>query len=268
MKINLIIPARYGSTRFPGKPLAKIDGRSMLSRVVDIAITASEDDKDIGIAVATEDGRIQAHCEDIGVSCLMTSDHCRTGTDRIIDAVKSLSPTPDFIINIQGDTPFTPPSIIRELIETCRNSPDSDVITPVHQLSWEELDTLRERKQQTPFSGTTVTMTDEYRALWFSKTILPSIRKERGLRDKSDMSPVWQHIGIYAYSTHILPKFERLPTGRYEDLEGLEQLRFLENGIPIQCVPVKIETGQLQGGIDSPEDIEFAEKILRQQKSA
>ena len=266
MSIALIIPARYGSTRFPGKPLAEIGGRSMLSRVVAVARKAAKGHDGIRIAVATEDERIQRHCEDdVGVTCIMTSDNCRTGSDRIKEAAEALSPAPDFVINIQGDVPFTPPLVVKAMISAYKTSPDAQVISPCHQLTWDELDNLRERKKHTPFSGTTVTFDKSKKALWFSKNIIPSIRKEDEMRKTDTHSPVWRHIGIYGYRTDILQKFVKMPSGYYESLEGLEQLRFLENDISIQMVPVEVDAGIIHSGIDSPEDLAHAKDILAQQ---
>lgn len=266
MSIALIIPARYGSTRFPGKPLAEIGGKSMLSHVVEVARKAAKGHDDIRIAVATEDERIQRHCEvDIDVTCIMTSDNCRTGSDRINEAAQALSPAPGFVINIQGDVPFTPPSVVKAMIDAFKAHPEAEVMSPCHQLTWDELDTLRERKKQTPFSGTTVTFDKSKKALWFSKNIIPSIRKEDEMRKTDTHSPVWRHIGIYGYRTDILEKFVQMPSGHYETLEGLEQLRFLENGISVQMVPVEVDAGIIHSGIDSPEDLAHAENILAQQ---
>ncbi len=258
LNIAIAIPARYGSTRFPGKPLAKIAGQSMLSRVVDVAREAAGPD-DIAIFVATEDPRIAEHTKEIATACFMTSDRCKTGSDRVLEALKQLPEMPDFVINLQGDAPFTPPSVIRALIEAFQKNPSLEVVTPVHRLSWNDLDRLRQNKTSTPFSGTTVIMDSQNNAKWFSKNIIPAIRKE----DRTTpYSPINQHIGIYGYRVDILKKFCALSEGHYEALEGLEQLRLLENNISIRCVPVEIPEGTIQSGIDSPEDIARAEALL------
>lgn len=261
MKTAIIIPARYGSTRFPGKPLTLIGGQSMLSRVVDVARQAIGNNKDITLAVATEDERILKHAEEIGVTAVMTSDDCPTGSDRVLEALSKLGDDFDFVLGLQGDAPFTPPDAPLKMIESFRNNPDIEVVTPVINLRWEELDKLREQKKITPFSGTTAIINNEGRALWFSKNILPAIRKEDKYRD-NEFSPVHQHIGLYGYRVDILKKFVSLPQGHYEQLEGLEQLRLLENGISIQTVKLNVPAGLAQAGIDSPEDVERAEKML------
>ncbi len=265
MKIAIAIPARYGSTRFPGKPLAKIGGETMLSRVVRLAQKATENADNISVFVTTEDERIAAHAKEIGAECIMTPNSCPTGSDRVLAALAQLKDKPDFVINLQGDAPFTPPAAVRKLIQAALDNPEVEVVTPVHQLSWEDLDRLRGIKKSIPFSGTTTVIDANGRALWFSKAIIPAIRKEEELRKESDLSPVCQHLGLYGFRTDILEKFCALPRGTYELLEGLEQLRLLENGIAIQPVSVDIDKGLIQTGIDSPEDLERAEKLLVKQ---
>ena len=259
MKTALIIPARYGSTRFPGKPLTMIGGQSMLSRVVDIAKQVTDQIDNITLAVATEDERICAHAKELNIKGIMTSDNCATGSDRVLEATQKLGNDFDFILGLQGDAPFTPPQALIKMIEAFQNNPKIDVVTPVIKLRWEELDNLREQKKITPFSGTTAIINNQGRALWFSKNILPSIRKEDRTQE---YSPVHQHVGLYGYRADVLKKFVSLPQGHYEQLEGLEQLRLLENSITIQTVKLDVPLGLAQAGIDSPEDVERAEKML------
>jgi 3-deoxy-manno-octulosonate cytidylyltransferase (CMP-KDO synthetase) len=261
MKTAIIIPARYGSTRFPGKPLVKIGGETMLSRVVKIAKDAA---KITGatVAVATEDERIKTHCDEIGVSCVMTSDDCKTGSDRVLEAARKLGGGFSFVMGLQGDAPFTPVEAPVEILEAFRDNPSIEVLTPVVRLRWTELDALREAKKTTPFSGTTCVTDAHGKALWFSKNILPAIRKEKEMRLESEYSPVFQHIGLYGFRYDILEIFMSLPEGHYERLEGLEQLRLLENGISIQTVTLEVDAGLAQAGIDSPEDVKRAEEIL------
>ncbi|MEM7650470.1 MAG: manno-octulosonate cytidylyltransferase [Pseudomonadota bacterium] len=253
MSIAIAIPARYGSSRFPGKPLAEIAGQSMLSRVVELANSA-----DVSrVFVTTEDQRIADHAAEIGAKCIITPESCATGSDRVLAAIEQLDEKPEFVINLQGDAPFTPPSVIEAMIKAFENNPE--VVTPVHQLSWENLDRLRESKKTTPFSGTTAIVDDHNRALWFSKNILPAIRDENRSHARS---PVYQHMGLYGFRMDILERFCALPQSRYELLEGLEQLRMIENGIILTAVPVEIEAGVIQSGIDTPEDLKRAEALL------
>ncbi|MGB4056620.1 MAG: 3-deoxy-manno-octulosonate cytidylyltransferase [Alphaproteobacteria bacterium] len=256
MKTAIVIPARYGSTRFPGKPLATIKGRTMLSLVVEAAQKAAAQVKDTSVFVTTEDPRIEAHAKELGVKCILTSEACATGSDRVLEAVKKSGESFSFVVNLQGDAPFTPPDLIAQMIASFEKDKGIQVITPVHKLSWEALDHLRETKKTTPFSGTTATIDKNGRALWFSKTIIPALRYE----DRAmPHSPVYQHIGLYGFRLDILEKFCSLSQSNYEKLEGLEQLRLLENGITIKTLrwdkPV-------HGGIDSPEDLERLEKTI------
>lgn len=259
MKTAIIIPARYGSTRFPGKPLVKLAGESMLSRVVTVAREAAKSLKNVTLAVATEDARIEEHCKEIGVQCVMTSDACKTGSDRVLEAAQHLGGDFDFVVGLQGDAPFTPVEAPFKMIQAYISDPSVEVVTPIVRLRWTELDALRENKKTTPFSGTTCVTDSKGKALWFSKNILPAIRKENRAEE---FSPVQQHIGLYGFRFDILKKFVTLPEGRYEKLEGLEQLRLLENGISIQTVTLDVDAGIAQAGIDSPEDVIRAEKIL------
>ena len=262
VKTLIVIPARYGSSRFPGKPLAKIAGKEMLLRVHEIALKGSAG-YNVHIVVATEDERILNFCREHNIECLMTSDKCKTGSDRICEAVTILDENPDFIINLQGDNPVCPPSFVRELIKSFEEDPEVDLVTPVTQLSWEELDVLRENKKTTPFSGTTCIVDKDNYAKWFSKNIIPAIRKEKDLRENGGKSPIFRHIGMYGYKCKSLFEFSKLEEGVYEKLEGLEQLRFLENGMKIKVA--KVDYGAFSGsmgGVDSPDDVKRAEELF------
>lgn len=261
MKIAIVIPARYGSSRFPGKPLAKIGGRTMLARVAHVARNAAQGIDNVSIFAATEDRRIADHCAEIGIPCYITSEEAPTGSDRALEAIEKSGQNFDFALNLQGDAPFTPVPVVRAMIEAFKTDPNLEVVTPVHRLRWEDLDRLRESKKTTPFSGTTAIICKNGHALWFSKNIIPAIRKEdRG----QPFSPVHQHIGLYGFSVPTLKKFCALPAGVYETLEGLEQLRMLENGIKIKTVAVEAAPGLIQSGIDTPEDLARAEKLLQE----
>lgn len=259
--IAIVIPARFASTRFPGKPMALIDGKSMLQRVYELAHAAANGMENADILIATEDQRIVDHAFSFGAPAILTPDNCATGSDRVLAAVLQMRGRPDFVVNLQGDAPFTPPAVIRAVIAAWQANPQLSVVTPVVRLHWDDLDRLRENKKTTPFSGTTCVTDETGRAIWFSKNIIPAIRKEDRA---SPLSPVQQHIGLYGFRTDVLEKFVTLPEGRYEKLEGLEQLRLLENNIPVQTVTVDTDLGMAQAGIDSPEDLARAEEMLRQ----
>ncbi len=261
MNTLIVIPARFNSTRFPGKPLAKIAGKSMLSRVVGIAKAAIHTKSNIELAVATDDKRILAHCDEINVHAVMTPIECETGTDRALATIKALQTTPDFVINLQGDVPLMPPAFITALLDEIESDPTVSMLTPVTQLSWDDLDALRHHKKTTPFSGTCAILDKNNNAVWFSKNIIPAIRKEEAHRLTSSLSPVFRHIGLYGYSRELLEKYVTWPPSHYEQLEGLEQLRVLEQGHSIRCVKVSSNRPTLSG-VDSPEDIGRAEALI------
>lgn len=258
----IVIPARYQSSRFPGKPLAMIGGKSLLQRVYEIAVQACVDLPQVEVVIATDDERIDAHAQALGATVVMTPVECKTGSDRALEACLKMSTVPDIVLNLQGDAPLTPPHFVRAILSTLIDNPDCDVATPVAQLSWQALDDLRESKIQRPFSGTTAVIDENNNALWFSKQIIPAIRQEEKLREKNPLSPVYRHIGLYGYRLSALKRFVTYPEGYYEALEGLEQLRFLEHGMRIKAV--KVDYGMLpsMSGVDTPEDAKKAEALL------
>ncbi|MCK0195569.1 3-deoxy-manno-octulosonate cytidylyltransferase [Ancylobacter sp. 6x-1] len=259
MKCVIVIPARYQSTRFPGKPLAPIGGVPLLERVIRIATVAAQA-SGADFVVAADDERVADLARSVGAPVVMTSPHLPSGSDRALAAADLHAPDADFIVNLQGDLPFTPPAYLSALIAAARTG-EASVFTPVVQLGWEALDGLRQRKQVTPFSGTTCIVGEGGRAHWFSKNIIPAIRTEAKLRAAGPLAPVFRHIGLYGYRRDALRFFVSSPIGHYEELEGLEQLRFLEAGIAIQTVTVKAARIAMWG-IDSPDDARLAEQHL------
>lgn len=262
--ILIVIPARYNSSRFPGKPLAPILGKPMLQRVWETSQRAIEGHSADAI-VATEDERIYDFCQTHNIAVTMTSEACNTGTERALETVKTLDHPAQFIVNLQGDNVLCPDWFVSRLIEAYQANPIPQVITPYVKLNWEELDTLRTNKEKTPFSGTTVVFDQSERAKWFSKQIIPAIRKEDKLRQQEPFSPVCRHIGLYGYHREVLLQLPNLAPCRYENYEGLEQLAFLENDIPIQMVEVDYRGREGMSGVDSPEDVARAEAILQQE---
>lgn len=262
MRSVIIVPARYGSTRFPGKPLAMIAGKTMLERVCAIAMHAAKDAQDTDVIVATDHQLIADHAEQLGVQWVMTPEACPTGTDRALAAIDELSYRPDFIINLQGDVPLTPPDFIKAMLDEVHSDATIQLVTPVTQLSWQELDILREHKKTTPFSGTTVAIDAQRNALWFSKNIIPAIRNEEKQRKTIALSPVYRHIGLYGYRRELLETYVTLTQTPYEHLEGLEQLRLLENGYPIRTVKVDYRGRASMSGVDTPQDAEMAEALI------
>lgn len=266
-KILVVIPARYGSTRFPGKPLAEIKGKTMVERVYEIAKKAVEN-FEADVLVSTENNKIYDFCSSHGMSCAMTDTSCKTGTDRVCETVKKLDYRPEFILNLQGDAPLTPPWFLTKMIEEFYDTDGNnviDMVTPGYPMTWVELDKMVEDKKTTPFTGTTIIMNRQTRdALWFSKKIIPAIRGEQKLREADGMSPIIRHIGLYGYSYDMLMKISHLDESYYEKLEGLEQLRVLENGYRIRVALVDYRGRPSSSGVDTPEDVSRAEKIIEE----
>ncbi len=260
MQTLIVIPARFASTRFPGKPLHQIAGASLLARVVDIAKRVCAADSAVRYVVATDHEAIKAHAEEIGAPVVMTDPDLPSGSDRALAAANAFAPDADFILNLQGDAPFTPPDHALSVIAAASTT-ECDVVTPVVQMSWGALDVMREQKTTNPFSGTSCIRREDGEALWFSKKEIPAMRKEDKLRAASDLSPIWRHIGLYGYKRTALERFTSLPEGHYESLEGLEQLRFLENGMRIMTVAVTTSDAAMWG-VDTPEDAQHAEKLI------
>ncbi len=253
MKTVIVIPARYGSTRFPGKPLKPIKGKSLLERTCAIA-KAVKNVEDV--FVATDDDRIAEHAKGIGVKAVMTSEACENGTERVWEAIQNIGYKPDAIINLQGDAVLTPPWIIQAVVDTLSTDSSVQLATPATQLTWEQYDRLAASKSNGTAGGTTVTFDLQHNALYFSKALIPF------LRDKSlPIPPVYRHIGLYGYRYDCLKQYLQLKPTPLESSEKLEQLRALENGIPIKVVLVDYK-GRSHWAIDSPDDVTIAESII------
>ncbi len=258
----IVIPSRYGSTRFPGKPLADISGQTMLQRVAAQARAAAAIIPNAAFVVATDDGRIADHCAAIDAPCLMTDPAAPSGSDRALEAADIFAPDCEFIINLQGDAPFTPVHYLTKTAEALTQD-KAEAATPCIRLDWAGLDALRDAKHKSPTSGTTCVMDRDGNALWFSKTIIPAMRDEAALRKQSALSPVHRHVGLYGFTRNALKKFTETPASHYEKIEGLEQLRMLENGMSVRCVFVeaqKISTG----GIDTPADLDRLNAMIEE----
>lgn len=235
----------------------------MLSRVIEVAKAAAQDDENISIFVATDNREIQEHALKCGVGAIITPVSCKNGSERVLSALRQMEDWPDFVINLQGDAPFTPPETLRLLIGAFAKDQSIEVVTPVRKLSWKDLDSLRESKKTSPFSGTSAIINKNGKALWFSKNIIPAIRNEGQLRENGAECPILQHMGLYGFRPDILERFCSLEETDYERAEGLEQLRLLEDGIRIQTVIAPSDEHNLQGGIDTPQDLARAEHALQ-----
>lgn len=256
----IVVPARFASQRLPGKPLILIAGQTLLARVVAVAQESARRVGSADVVVATDDVRILNHARSLGCDAALTDVGVSSGSGRAWAVARDREIAPSIVVNLQGDAAFAQPAMIAALIAALRDS-TCDVATPVIQLSWEALDTLRLHKQASPFSGTTCARRADGRALWFSKAVIPAIRGEADLRHAGPLSPVFRHIGLYAYRFDALRRFESTAPTPYELLEGLEQLRFLESGEDILTVEVGASPHAMSG-IDTRDDVAMAERLI------
>jgi 3-deoxy-manno-octulosonate cytidylyltransferase (CMP-KDO synthetase) len=239
MKFCILIPARFGSTRFPGKPLADLGGMSMIRRVWEAATKCKNHS---GIAVATDDERIQNHVKEFGVS-VMTSLHHPSGTDRCMEAYEKSGFDADIVVNIQGDEPFIKAEQIMSIVALFEN-PEVQIATLMKKISDEtEIDNPNVVK---------VVTDKQNRALYFSRSRIPYNR------EKEIGSEYFRHIGMYAYRTTTLQEITGLEPSTLELTEKLEQLRWLENGYHIAVA----KTHWQSPAVDTPEDLKKAIDFL------
>lgn len=255
-KAIIIIPARYGSTRFEGKPLKAILGKTMLERVWNIAQSCKHKD---AVFIATDDDRIQAHAQSFNAKVIMTSHDCLTGTDRVAQAAEGFAQDEDIVISLQGDALLTPPWVIDAIIDCLKNNPDVPLATPAVKLMGQQLHDFLDHKKISPSSGTTVVMNPDGLALYFSKTPIPY---HSNFSDPN--ASLYRHIGLYGYRFKTLKRLQSLAQTPLERCEKLEQLRALENDIAIKVVQVDYQ-GRSHGSIDTPKDVAFVEKIIQQE---
>jgi 3-deoxy-manno-octulosonate cytidylyltransferase (CMP-KDO synthetase) len=214
---------------------------------------------DIRLVVATDDAEIADHARAVDCPAVMTDSAIATGSGRALAAALAQSQIPAFVVNLQGDSPFQPHGALTAVIAALRDG--AEVATPVIGLDWSALDALRDHKIRSPFSGTTCARGVDGRALWFSKAIIPAIRGEEALRVTEARSPIWRHVGLYGYRLEALRRFEATAPTMLETLEGLEQLRLLELGIPVTTVEVQPATFD-SSGIDTEADIARVEALI------
>ena len=239
-KCVIVIPARYASSRFPGKPLAILAGKPMIRHVWEKAAAAKSD----LVLVATDDQRIADAVNGFGGKAVMTSPDHASGTDRIAEAVAKECPDAGIVINVQGDEPLMPVEVIDALIDLMRNDSSCEMATVAVPGDREKM-TADNVKVVTDVKGN---------ALYFSRAEIPFVRSG------GVAAPIYLHWGIYAYRKDILDKFVTLPGGVLENSEKLEQLRALENGISIRVLFSKLESI----GVDTPADLAAAEAKIRE----
>lgn len=260
--ICIIIPARFASTRFPGKPLTPLIGvngvtRTLIERSWHAARAV---DPAIRVIVATDDDRIADTVRGFGGEVVMTPESCRNGTERCAAAIAALDIAPDIVINLQGDAPLTPAPIVHALIAAMRNTPDCPIATPAVRCTPGVYRHLVEDQQAGRVGGTTVVRNRSGQALYFSKRVLPYLPDSF---DETQLIPVFLHMGVYAYRPDALAAYMQAPVSELEMLEGLEQLRFLDAGIPVAAVECAAPAWDVIE-LNNPSDIAAVEAMLRQ----
>ncbi len=248
IKSVAIIPARFASSRFPGKPLALLAGKPIIEHVYRRAAEAVGE-----VYVATDDQRIASCVEAFGGKAIMTSSQHRSGTDRVEEAYGKIGRDFDVVVNVQGDEPFIRREQIEKLV-ACFEYPDTQIATLVKPFA--ETDGINALLNP---NSPKVTLSEDMKALYFSRSVIPFLRgvpQEQWLAGHT----FYKHIGIYAFRPEVLRQITRLPQGRLEKAESLEQLRWLENGYSIRVAISKFETV----GIDTPEDLERAQQFIEE----
>ena len=260
MKTVILIPARFQSSRYPGKPLVELKGaggtaKPLIQRSVDAARKVA------GVAavhVVTDDDRIADCVRRFGASVLMTSPECRNGTERCAEAKAQLPGDTDLIVNFQGDALLTPPGYVESLIARMASDRDASVATPALRLRRGEVRALQDEEAAGRVGGTSVVIDRDGHALYFSKRLIPHLPD--GALD-AEMSPVRLHIGVYAYRPEALDRYVAAPVSELEQLEGLEQLRFLVEGVKMAVVEVATPPFALRE-LNNPEDVAPIEDAL------
>jgi len=262
VSVLVVIPARYASTRYPGKPLVALrgaagDAKSLIRRSWDAAMSVAGVDR---VVVATDDYRIADATRTFDAEVVMTSTACENGTERCAEAVRNLGDGYDIVVNLQGDAPLTPAWFIEDLVAGLRAQPDAQVATPVLRTDGRALNGLLEDRRAGRVGGTTAVFGADHNALYFSKEVIPFTGNVYS--DDAD-TPVFHHVGVYAYRPAALAAYPTWSAGPLERLEGLEQLRFLDRGAHMLCVEVAAK-GRQFWELNNPEDVPRIEAMLQE----
>ena len=259
MNVAILIPARFQSSRFPGKPLVELKGASGIAKpLIQRSFEAASRVAGVrSVHVVTDDARIADQAAAFGARAVMTSSECGNGTERCAEALGQLD-RPDVVVNLQGDALLTPPGYVEALIERMRGDDEVRVATPAMRLRSSEVRMLQAEEAAGRVGGTSVVTGLDGDALYFSKRLIPHLPD--GALD-GEMSPVRLHVGVYAYRPDALAAYAALPPSELELLEGLEQLRFLAAGIPIAVVEVAAPPFALRE-LNNPEDLAPIEAAL------
>lgn len=260
MSVLIVIPARYASVRYPGKPLAELRGctgvsKSLIRRSWDAAMAVPGIDR---VVVATDDDRIRDAAQQFGAEVVMTSESCANGTERCADALGRLEQDYEIVVNLQGDAPLTPHWFVEDLVAGLKAAPEAKVATPVLRCDLDALNGFLEDRRNGRVGGTTAVFDKNMRALYFSKEVIPYTGRSFA---PEETVPVFHHVGVYAYRPNALAEYLSWPAGALETWEGLEQLRFMENGETVLCVEVD-GRGRAFWELNNPEDIDRIESKL------
>jgi 3-deoxy-manno-octulosonate cytidylyltransferase (CMP-KDO synthetase) len=258
----IIIPARYASTRYEGKPLVPLTGASGVARTLIERSwrCASEVPHCSGVWVATDDDRIAAEVECFGGQVVMTAPDCANGTERCADAISKLGNVADVIVNLQGDAPLSPPFVVAQLVARLSEDPDAAMATPAVRCSASVYNHLTADAAEGRVGGTTAVFNRNNRALYFSKRILPYLP---AAAIDGEFVPVHLHLGLYAYRPEALALYNKASPSQLEQLEGLEQLRFLDLGLPVSIVQLD-PLGWDSIELNNPSDVPAIERVLAQ----
>ena len=260
MKAVIIIPARYGSTRYPGKPLVPLRTRKGKKSLIQLSWEAANKVSGISeIYVATDDKRIEEHAVAFGAKVIRTSSKCKNGTERCAEAVSNARLEAEIIVNFQGDAPLTPSWFVEEIIAGLKADKSTDMATPVLRLDRKSYNLFFEDRKSDRVGGTTVVFDKDMYALYFSKELIPFFEISKIEQDKQ--IPCYHHVGVYAYRKNILREYLSWPESNLEKLEGLEQLRFLSENKKVKCVEVS-SRGNVFWELNNPEDVQRIEKVI------
>ena len=258
MTVLIAIPARYASSRYPGKPLVELNGpdgrKSLIRRSWEAAMAVRGADR---VVVATDDARIADHATAFGAEVVMTSTACQNGTERCAEVAAHL-PGFDIVVNLQGDAPLTPAWFVEDLIAGLNANPQAEIATPVLRCDGAMRAKLLEDRRHGRVGGTTAVFGAGGRGLYFSKEVIPFTGRDYAY---DEPTPVFHHVGVYAYRPAALAAYPSWQVGPLETLEGLEQLRFLENGRSVLCVQVQAR-GRQFWELNNPSDVPVIESMM------
>ena len=262
MSVLIIIPARYASSRYPAKPLAELKGcsgksRSLIQRAWEAASAVNGVDR---VVVATDDDRIKVASEAFGAEVVMTPESCANGTERCATAYEALGSDAEIVVNLQGDAPLTPHWFVEDLVSAMRAAPEADIATPVLRCDGRALNGFLADRRAGRVGGTTAVFDANMRAMYFSKEVVPFTSDTY---PNEARTPVFHHVGVYAYRPAALKAYPTWPVGPLEQLEGLEQLRFMEQGGTVRCVEVEAK-GRQFWELNNPEDVPVIERMMQE----